>query len=55
MIMEVIFEKVSVGHQHLHHGLGEPLHVPVPDGRVLTLQLLQNFKTLCQLREHIHN
>ena len=52
---EVALQKVSVGGEHLDHGLGKPLHVSVPDGGVLTLQLLQHLEALRQLREDVHH
>ena len=55
MVMEVRFEQVCVGGENFDDSLGEPLHVPLPNLRVLTLQLLENLKTLGQLSENIHH
>ena len=54
MVGEIRGQHVCVRHQHLDHRLGKPLHVSVPDLRVLTLQLLKNLEALCQLGEHVH-
>ena len=55
MVVKVLLEHVGVEREHLDHGLGEPLHVALPNLRILTLHLLQHLETLRQLREHIHH
>ena len=54
MVGEVCRQHIRIRHQDLHHGLGKPLHIPVPDLGVLALQLLEHLKALGQLGEHIH-
>ena len=53
MIGEVCFEKIRIRHQHLDDSLGKPLHIAVPDGRVLALQLLEHFEALGELCEDV--
>lgn len=55
VVGEVLLEEVGVGREDLDDGLGKPLHVALPDLRVLTLQLLQHLEALRQLREHVHH
>ena len=55
MIGEVCLEKVRIGHQHLDNSFGKPLHIAIPDGGVLALQLLKHFKALGQLGEDVDN
>ena len=55
MIREIHFEDISVGRQNLDHGFGKSLHVPLPDLRILAFQLLEDFKALRQLCEHVHH
>ena len=52
---EISLKQVSVGSEHLDHGFSESLHVSVPDGGVLTLELLEDLEALGELSEDVHH
>lgn len=55
MLRKLLLHDISVSHQYFHYGLGEPLHVPLPDLRVRTLQLGDHVEALGELRKHVHH
>ncbi len=55
VVREICFEHISVRGEHLDNRFSKTFHVPLPDLRILTLQLLEHLKALCQLSEDVHH
>lgn len=55
IIGEFLLANVRVCQQDLDYGLGKPLHEPLPDLRVGTLQFGHHTEALSQLGKHVNH
>ena len=52
---EIPLQQITIGSEHFDNSFCKSFHISVPNSRILTLKLLEDFKALCELSKNINN